>query len=44
MVVVLGRSDAEFGLFRRDIATVRRDAFFDETAIWKQILLHPGDL
>lgn len=44
-VYVLGISHAEFGPFGRQGASVRREyTLFDETVIWKQILLHTGDL
>lgn len=44
-VYVLGMTHAEFGPFGRQGASVRREyTLFDETAIWKQILLHTGDL
>ncbi len=42
-VHVLGISHAEFGPFGADGGTIRREwVLFDETAIWKQILLHTG--
>ncbi len=42
-VYVLGISHAEFGPFGAEGGTVRREyTLFDETAIWKQILLHAG--
>lgn len=44
-VHVLGITHAEFGPFGRDGWSLRREfTLFDETAIWKQILLHSGDL
>jgi len=43
-VYVLGISHAEFGPYGADEGTVRREyALFDETAIWKQILLQTGE-
>lgn len=42
---VLGISHAEWGeLIRGEIKLRREWTLFDETAIWKQILLHTGDL
>lgn len=44
-VFVLGASHAEFGALISGQPKLRREwALFDETAIWKQILLHTGDL
>jgi hypothetical protein len=44
-VYVLGISHAEFGTLGQAPARLRREwVLFDETAIWKQILLHTGDL
>lgn len=44
-VFVLGASHAEFGALVSGQPKLRREwALFDETAIWKQILLHTGDL
>ena len=44
-VYVLGISHAEFGPFGTDGRGLRREyTLFDETAVWKQILLHTGDL
>lgn len=44
-VHVLGMSHAEFGPFGRQGSSLRREyTLFDETTIWKQILLHTGDL
>lgn len=44
-VHVMGLSHAEFGPFGPQGWSVRREfTLFDETAIWKQILLHTGDL
>lgn len=43
-VYVLGISHAEFGPFGGDGGTIRREyTLFDETAIWKQILLQTGE-
>ncbi len=40
---VMGISHAEFGPFGADAGTLRREwVVFDETAIWKQILLVTG--
>ena len=42
---VMGLSHAEFGTLGKAAPTLRRDfTLFDETAIWKQILLQTGDL
>jgi predicted ester cyclase len=44
-VHILGITHAEFGPFGSSGWGLRRDyTLFDETAIWKQILLHTGDL
>jgi predicted ester cyclase len=44
-VHILGITHAEFGPFGSNGWGLRRDyTLFDETAIWKQILLHTGDL
>ncbi len=44
-VYVLGISHAEFGPYGVKGGSVRREyTLFDETAVWKQILLHKGDL
>jgi SnoaL-like domain len=44
-VHVMGMSHAEFGPFGPDGVSLRREfALYDEVAIWKQILLHTGDL
>jgi len=44
-VYLLGMTHAEFGQFGPDGVGLRREfTLFDETAIWKQILLHTGDL
>ena len=44
-VYVLGISHAEWGeLITGDIRLRREWTLFDETAVWKQILLHTGDL
>ncbi len=44
-VHVMGLSHAEFGPFGPDGVGLRREyALYDEIAIWKQILLHTGDL
>ena len=44
-VHVMGLSHAEFGTLGKAAPTLRRDfTLFDETAIWKQILLQTGDL
>ncbi len=47
-VHVMGMAHAEFGPFLNDggpDATIRREcALYDEIAIWKQILIHTGDL
>jgi hypothetical protein len=44
-VYVLGLSHAEFGTLGAAPPRLRREwVVFDETAIWKQILLHTGDL
>ncbi|MBO6790535.1 MAG: ester cyclase [Dinoroseobacter sp.] len=44
-VFVLGASHAEFGALISGQPKLRREwALFDETAIWKQIILHTGDL
>jgi predicted ester cyclase len=44
-VHVMGISHAEFGPFGPDRVGLRREfALYDEVAIWKQILLHTGDL
>ncbi len=44
-VHVMGISHAEFGALVAGEPKLRREwAIFDETAIWKQILLHTGDL
>jgi hypothetical protein len=43
-VYVLGISHAEFGTLGHAPARLRREwVLFDETAIWKQILLHTGE-
>ena len=43
MVYILGISHAEFGPFGSEAGTIRREwVLFDETAIWKQILLQTG--
>ena len=42
-VYILGLSHAEFGPFGRDDGSIRREwVLFDETAIWKQILMQTG--
>ncbi|MGR3464521.1 ester cyclase [Limimaricola sp.] len=44
-VYVMGASHAEFGSLGSGPARIRREfTLFDETAIWKQILLQTGDL
>ena len=44
-VFILGASHAEFGALVGGNPLLRREwVLFDETAIWKQILLHTGDL
>ncbi|MGL5736766.1 MAG: ester cyclase [Beijerinckiaceae bacterium] len=44
-VHVMGLSHAEFGPYGPDGVGLRREfALYDEIAIWKQILLHTGDL
>ena len=44
-VYILGISHAEFGPFGPDGRGLRREyTLFDETAVWKQILLHTGAL
>ncbi len=44
-VYIMGISHAEFGSLGKAPANVRREwTLFDETAIWKQILLQKGDL
>lgn len=44
-VHVMGLSHAEFGPFGPEGVGLRREfALYDEIAIWKQILLHTGDL
>jgi hypothetical protein len=44
-VYILGISHAEFGPFGHASGTLRRDyTLIDETAVWKQILLHRGAL
>ena len=44
-VYVLGATHAEFGSFGAAPAKLRREwTLYDETAIWKQILLHTGAL
>jgi len=44
-VHVMGISHAEFGPYGPDGIGLRREfALYDEIAIWKQILLHTGDL
>lgn len=44
-VHVMGMAHAEYGPFGPDGVGLRREcALFDEIAIWKQILLHKGDL
>ncbi len=43
-VHVMGISHAEFGPFGDGGLPPRELTLFDETAIWKQILLHTGDL
>ncbi|CAN1516309.1 SnoaL-like domain containing protein [Rhabdaerophilaceae bacterium] len=44
-VHVMGMSHAEFGPFGPDCIGLRREfTLYDEVAIWKQILLHTGDL
>ncbi len=44
-VHVMGLSHAEYGPFGADGVGLRREyALFDEIAIWKQILLHTGEL
>lgn len=44
-VFILGASHAEFGALTGGEPKLRREwTLFDETAIWKQILLHTGDL
>ncbi|MDQ1902137.1 ester cyclase [Paracoccus sp. WLY502] len=44
-VHVMGMAHAEYGPFGPDGIGLRREfALFDEIAIWKQILLHTGDL
>jgi hypothetical protein len=44
-VHVMGMSHAEYGPFGPDGVGLRREfALYDEVAIWKQILLHTGDL
>ncbi len=43
-IYVLGISHAEFGALGQAPASLRREwVLFDETAIWKQILLHTGE-
>jgi hypothetical protein len=44
-VYVMGASHAEFGCLTGSRPVIRREfTLFDETAIWKQILLHTGEL
>ena len=44
-VHIMGVSHAEFGAISGTQAKLRREfVIFDETAIWKQILLHTGAL
>ena len=44
-VYVLGISHMEFGALTNGTPKIRREyTLYDETAIWKQILLHTGDL
>lgn len=44
-VFILGASHAEFGALVGGKPQLRREwALFDETAVWKQILLHTGEL
>lgn len=44
-VYVLGISHAEWGALIGGLVKLRREwTLFDETAIWKQILLHTGDM
>jgi len=44
-VYILGISQAEFGPFAADGPSLRREyTLIDETAVWKQILLHTGAL
>lgn len=44
-VFILGISQAEFGPFGNSGGTLRREfTLIDETAVWKQILLHTGAL
>lgn len=44
-VYILGISHAEFGPFGQTGGTLRRHfTQIDETAVWKQILLHTGAL
>ncbi|GFE65248.1 nuclear transport factor 2 family protein [Litoreibacter roseus] len=44
-VHVMGITHAEFGPYGHEDGTVRREwTLFDETAIWKQILLQTGDI
>jgi hypothetical protein len=41
----MGASHAEFGALVGGHPKLRREwAIYDETAVWKQILLHTGDL
>ena len=44
-VYIMGASHVEFGALVGNVPKVRREwALFDETSVWKQILLHTGDL
>lgn len=44
-VHIMGASHVEFGALAGGVPKVRREwALFDETSVWKQILLHTGDL
>lgn len=44
-VHIMGASHVEFGALVGGVPKVRREwALFDETSVWKQILLHTGDL
>ncbi|MGA1759997.1 MAG: nuclear transport factor 2 family protein, partial [Paracoccaceae bacterium] len=44
-VYIMGASHAEFGALVGGHPKLRREwAIYDETAVWKQILLHTGDL
>ncbi len=44
-VHIMGMSHAEFGPFGHPDGTIRREfALIDEVAVWKQILMHTGDI